>query len=70
MGTKKNEEVNIYLAQKFKGKLIKKKSPMKNAMEKQVNIKLTERSDKTVLQQSIQDGLTRQYIYKNILRIM
>lgn len=31
---------------------------MKNTMGKRVNIKLTERSDKTILQQSIQDGVT------------
>ena len=47
----------------------KKKTPIEDTMGEQVNIKLAERSDETILQQSIQDGILQQHIYKNTLGI-
>lgn len=48
----------------------KRKSLIEDTMEEQANVQLAERSDETILQQSIQDGILRQHIYKNTLRIM
>lgn len=63
----------IYFAHKFKNnyKLIKE-SPVEDTMEEQVNIKPTERSHETILQDPFKMGVTWQYtsVYKSIFRIM
>lgn len=47
----------------------KRKSPVEGTMEEQGNIKVAEKSDEPILQQSIQDGLLRQHVYKTTLGV-
>lgn len=48
----------------------KRKSPIEVTTEEQANVQLAERSDETILQHSVQDGVLRQRIYRNTLSMM